>query len=191
MKESITLTLQRGPTIQASATKSGRRRPSRQFSRIWKLLQECTGRCYIEDIKQVDVTETFVQALRAKEYSRQTIFDRYARIVSFLKFCSKKFACKRVVELGDGPPGPKPKYDVDIGKKDPYTDAELTKLFSVCTDEERLLFAFFLGTGAREKEVIYATWKDLESATSAPSKKSGARAVRAPSGKDEDYFVGT
>ena len=88
--------------------------------------------------------------------------DRYARVVSFLKFCSKNYGCKQVVELGDGPPRPKPKYDSDIGKKDPYTDTELTKLFSVCTDEERLVFAFFLGTGAREKEVIYATWKDLE-----------------------------
>jgi integrase len=127
-----------------------------------ELLLECTGRSYIEDIGQADVTETFVQALRAKEYSRQTVFDRYARVVSFLKFCSKKFGCKRVVELGDGPPRPKPKYDVDIGKKDPYTDAELSTLFTVCSHEERLLFAFFLGTGAREKEVIYATWKDLD-----------------------------
>jgi len=175
-----------------------------------ELLQECTGRSHIEEINQTDVTETFVQALRTKGYSRQTVFDRYARVVSFLKFCAKKYGCKRVVELGDGPPRPKPKYDSDIGKKDPYTDMELTKLFSVCTDEERLLFAFFLGTGAREKEVIYSTWKDLDlehrlfhirskermgfltkdrSSRSVPFNQELANALRVWKGKSDSLFV--
>jgi hypothetical protein len=50
-----------------------------------------------------NILEKFVSALREKGYCRQTVFDRYARIVSFLKVCSKKFGTKRVVELNDGP----------------------------------------------------------------------------------------
>jgi len=43
----------------------------------------------------------------------------------------------------------------------PYSDAELTTLFAVCERDERLLFQFFLGTGAREQEVQHAEWTDL------------------------------
>ena len=126
------------------------------------LLQETTGRIYVDDIQQSDVTEGFVGALREKGYSRQTVFDRYARVVSFLKFCSKKFGIGRVVELNDGPARPRPKNDQDLSKKDPYTEQELNTLFSKSSREEKLLWKFYLDTGAREKEVIYATWKDLD-----------------------------
>jgi integrase len=127
-----------------------------------QFLQEATGRVYVEDIQQSDVTQDFIQALRDKGYARQTVFDRYARVVSFLKFCSKRFGTKRVVELNDGPARPRPKNDVDFSKKDPYTEQELNTLFSKSSREEKLLWKFFLDTGAREKEVIYATWKDLD-----------------------------
>jgi len=127
-----------------------------------QFLQEATGRVYVEDIQQSDVTEEFVQALQGKGYSRQTVFDRYARVVSFLKFCSKRFGTKRAVELNDGPARPRPKNDVDFSKKDPYTEQELNTLFSNSIREEKLFWKFCLDTGAREKEVIYATWKNLD-----------------------------
>jgi len=44
-------------------------------------------------------------------------------------------------------------------KNDPY---ELKKFFAVCDDEERLRFMFFLHTGAREKEVSSAMFRDLD-----------------------------
>ena len=127
-----------------------------------ELLEQATGRSYLEDLKQADILEKFVSALREKGYSKQTVFDRYARVVSFLKFCSTKFGTKRVVELNDGPSRPRPKHDEDFSKKDPYTEAELNILFRKSTPDERLLWKFFLDTGAREKEVIYATWKDVD-----------------------------
>ena len=127
-----------------------------------ELLERATGRSYVEDLKQADILEKFVSALREKGYSKQTVFDRYARVVSFLKFSSTKFGTKRVVELNDGPSRPRPKHDEDFSKKDPYTEAELNILFRKSKPDERLLWKFFLDTGAREKEVIYATWKDVD-----------------------------
>ena len=132
-----------------------------------QFLQEATGRGYVEDIQQSDVTEDFIQALRDKGYARQTVFDRYARIVSFLKFCAKRFGTKRVVELNDGPARPRPKNDVDFSKKDPYTEQELNTLFSNSSREEKLLWKFCLDTGAREKEVIYCHVEGLGSGAQA------------------------
>jgi integrase/recombinase XerD len=43
-----------------------------------------------------------------------------------------------------------------------YNNSELDKLFRVMSADEKLLFNFFLGTGCREKEVVYASWKDLD-----------------------------
>ncbi len=43
-----------------------------------------------------------------------------------------------------------------------YTGKELRRFFEACDRRERVLFEFFLGTGFREKEVQYATWKDID-----------------------------
>ena len=42
-----------------------------------------------------------------------------------------------------------------------YTQSDLDALFAACTPNERLLFEFFLYTGAREGEVMHAEWADL------------------------------
>lgn len=42
---------------------------------------------------------------------------------------------------------------------------ELGDLFSKCNAIERLTFQFFLGTGCREREVAFATWKDVDLTT--------------------------
>jgi hypothetical protein len=42
-----------------------------------------------------------------------------------------------------------------------YTDADLTKFFAVCSDDEGALFSTFLMTGLREQEVMYLFWTDL------------------------------
>jgi integrase/recombinase XerD len=43
-----------------------------------------------------------------------------------------------------------------------YRDDELQKLFAVTDPEEQLLYNFFLATGAREQEIQYATWSDVD-----------------------------
>jgi integrase len=44
---------------------------------------------------------------------------------------------------------------------DAYTEDELRALFAAANDNERLIFQFFLGSGARESEVAYACWSDI------------------------------
>jgi integrase/recombinase XerD len=43
-----------------------------------------------------------------------------------------------------------------------YTPEELDALFAVMNADERLLFNFYLATGCREREVMFASWKDLD-----------------------------
>jgi integrase len=43
-----------------------------------------------------------------------------------------------------------------------YRDDELQKLFAMADPEEHLLFSFFLATGAREQEIQFATWSDVD-----------------------------
>jgi integrase len=43
-----------------------------------------------------------------------------------------------------------------------YRPDELKALFAVATPEEWILFQFFLCTGAREQEVMYAEWNDVD-----------------------------
>jgi integrase/recombinase XerD len=58
----------------------------------------------------------------------------------------------------------------DVTVKVKYTDKkvrayrpdELNKLFAASTLEEWALFQFFLGTGARDQEVMFATWDDID-----------------------------
>lgn len=43
-----------------------------------------------------------------------------------------------------------------------YGSDELDKLFAAVNSGERLRYNFFLGSGCRDKEVTYASWKDLD-----------------------------
>src|SRR5260370_21571794 len=43
-----------------------------------------------------------------------------------------------------------------------YPNEEIVTLFSAMTDEEKVRYLFFLHTGCREQEVMYATWDDVD-----------------------------
>lgn len=43
-----------------------------------------------------------------------------------------------------------------------YSEDEIKKLLAAADDEERLLFQFFLYSGAREQEVQFACWDDID-----------------------------
>ena len=43
-----------------------------------------------------------------------------------------------------------------------YTQEEMRKFFAACTDDERLLFQFFLCTGFRDQEVVHLMWPDID-----------------------------
>jgi integrase len=116
---------------------------------------------YLEEITTVDVAGHFVDRLRAHGLAKQTIYDRYMKVVSFLKWCEKTYGVKRVAEMGDGPQ--KPKHSGDAGtNRDPYTAEHLKALDAASTEDERLYWKFFLMTGAREREMTTCEWPDLD-----------------------------
>jgi len=112
------------------------------------------------DVKAV--AETFVGRLEAKGYSQQTVHDKFANVVSFLKWAEAEYGVKRQVTLKDGPAKPRISGNSDAGKKDPYTKEELDALNRVSTEDERLIWMFLLQTGCREQEWAHAEWSDLD-----------------------------
>jgi integrase len=58
-----------------------------------------------------------------------------------------------------------PKDELPTAEAEPaiaYTPDELDKLFGVMNDDEKLLFNFFLASACREREITYASWKDID-----------------------------
>jgi integrase len=116
---------------------------------------------YLEEITLIDVAGHFVDKLRAQGLAKQTVYDRYMKVVSFLKWAEKTYGVKRVAEMGDGPQ--KPKHSGDAGtNRDPYTREHLKALDASSSEEEKLYWKFFLMTGAREREMTTCEWPDLD-----------------------------
>jgi integrase len=50
---------------------------------------------------------------------------------------------------------------VQTDEATPYSEGDLKKLFAPMDEQETLLFKFFLHTGARDREVTFAPWSDI------------------------------
>ena len=90
----------------------------------------------------------FVGYLRREGLGDRTIHNRVGEVVTFLRHFGIKEVTLRV------------KYVEQ--KVRAYRPDELKALFAVADPEEWLLFQFFLCTGAREQEVMYAEWNDVD-----------------------------
>jgi integrase len=111
--------------------------------------QSCTKQ-RLSDITRKDLLTFSVYCRDELELSPRTVFNKFARIVAFLR--ANKI---RVHENGDAPKFVEEEPEV-------YEKEELKKFFAVCDDQERLWFEFFLMTGMREQEVMFAYWKDVK-----------------------------
>jgi integrase len=120
------------------------------LKQVLDLFKEVVGRNYLEDIKRSDIMDKFVGALQEQGLADRTIYHRFACLISFLKFYDLK-----VVTLRDAPSY----VEQEIRT---YSQSDLDALFAACDSDERLLFEFFLYTGAREQEVMHAEWPDLQ-----------------------------
>jgi integrase/recombinase XerD len=119
------------------------------LKQVLELFQRICPRRYLEDIKRADVMDKFVGALQEAGLSDRTVYHRFACLITFLKAHDV-----RIVTLKDAP-----RYvqqDIRV-----YQQSDLDALFAACTPDERLLFKFFLYTGARDGEVSHAEWDDL------------------------------
>jgi len=90
---------------------------------------------------------TYLENEKAAE--PKTIHNKTGVVFQMLKSAGVPAPSKRI-EL--------PTVEEEIAE--PYTKADLKKLFEQMTDEEMVRYTFFLDTACREKEVAHATWDD-------------------------------
>jgi integrase len=77
----------------------------------------------------------------------------------------------------------KPQYDEP--EVEAYSPEELAALFAAATPEERMLFEFFLGTGFREQEVMFCSWRNVDSSGKVVAVKSKPELGFRPKDKQE------
>ncbi|HEX3542961.1 MAG TPA: tyrosine-type recombinase/integrase, partial [Candidatus Acidoferrum sp.] len=97
-----------------------------------------------------DVLRKYKKFMEAEGYAGKTI-DTRLNIVSFLL---KKNGISARIPRDEMP-------TVETDPATPYSEADLKKLFAEMDEEETLLFKFFLATGARDREVTFASWADI------------------------------
>lgn len=104
---------------------------------------------FLSDITRKDLISFSAYCRDELELSPRTVFNKFARVVAFLKAHKIK-----VHETGDAPRFVEEEPEI-------YEREDLDALFASCDVEERLWFEFFLCTGMREQEVMHTYWKDV------------------------------
>jgi integrase/recombinase XerD len=102
---------------------------------------------HLDEITVADL-KAFVVWLKTQGLSDRTIDNRIGEVVTFLRANDIK--------------GVTLKHKYVEKKVKAYHPDELKALFAAATSEERITFQFFLVTGAREQEVMHATWNDID-----------------------------
>jgi integrase len=110
---------------------------------------------FVGDLATSDALDAYLETLEADEFEKKTIHNKMGVVFSLLKDYVKETGVEyasRLVSVAK-PVKQKPRA---------YPDVEIKKLFEEMTEEEWERYAFFLSTGCREQEVMYATWDDLD-----------------------------
>ena len=105
---------------------------------------------YLDDI-DADTLRKFREHMARKGHSGKTQHNRLLTVI----FMLKKNGIKNPLGWDEFP-------TVEVEAAVPFESGELKKLFDTMTDEDRIRYRFFLGTGAGEQEVSFATWADLD-----------------------------
>jgi integrase/recombinase XerD len=99
----------------------------------------------------VDVLREYKNEMERQGYSTKTLDTR----MNYAAQMMKKFGIKPRIPADEMP-------EVEVEPPEPFSDETVKALLAACDDEERVLFRFFLGTGAREAEVTFASWSDVD-----------------------------
>lgn len=112
-------------------------------------LESCK-KLHVKEIQRQDLLEFQTYLRDKKKLTPRTVWNKFSNVMSFLKMND----VRGLVKKNDWP-----RYTED--EPEVYDRAELDKFFAACDAAERLCFEFFLMTGLREQEVMYATWDDV------------------------------
>lgn len=113
----------------------------------------CSKR-FAHQIEKRDVL-VYIDFLRNEGYADHTVFNRYRRVTSFLKWAGVKE--EQLPDKRDKKPT-RPKHEPES-----YTLEEATKLIASCENPRNALtFELMLKTGLREREVAYLEWWNID-----------------------------
>lgn len=105
---------------------------------------------YLDEIGADDL-RGYMDFMHKKGHQGKTQYNRVLTVLFLLK--------------RNGIPNPLPWDDMPTIEEDPaipYTSDELKAVFAAMDEEERMRYTFFLGTAARDQEVKFAAWTDID-----------------------------
>jgi integrase len=111
--------------------------------------ESCTKE-YVEEIDRRDMLRFSAFLRDEKDQGDRSTYNKFESIMTFLKTVGRS----KFVNKNDWPVYTEEEVDT-------YTESDLDKLYKVCLPEERLWWEFFLKTGWREQEVIYAACRNV------------------------------
>jgi integrase/recombinase XerD len=121
------------------------------YKRALDMLVSANPGCdFVQDLERRNLMVNFIRAMKEAGLGDRTQNNLFGAIVTFLHAQGHP-----VVTRKDAP-------DYTETEIETYSAEELGQLFGACTSAERLVFQFFLGTGCREREVMFAAWKDVD-----------------------------
>jgi integrase/recombinase XerD len=120
------------------------------YSTALHYFQESCSKIFIEDIDRKDLLKFSAFLRDEKKQAPRSVYNKFENVMSFLK----ANGIRGLVGKNDWP-----RYTEE--EPEIYEPEQLERLFAICTTEERLWFEFFLMTGCREQEVMYAYWSDI------------------------------
>jgi integrase/recombinase XerD len=115
-----------------------------------KELQEVCAKPSLEEVDRKDLVR-FMGHLKAKGHSPRTVANRVRDVKVFFLNRAVRWPLLK---------SDQPRFTEKVVSA--YTKEEIRALMSAAAQEEYELFQFFLCTGCREKEVQYATWRDVD-----------------------------
>lgn len=120
------------------------------YKRALEMLVACSGCNFVTDLSRRSIMVHFIKAMKDAGLADRTQNNLFGAVVTFLHANGHP-----VVTRKDAPSYTETEIET-------YTDVELASFFAACTPVESLTFEFFLNTGCREREVEFATWKDID-----------------------------
>jgi integrase/recombinase XerD len=121
----------------------------------WELnrFKTVCGKTYLRDIDREDIF-SYWHSFKAEGAAPRTIYNRIQSLLTFLSNRGITGLLKK---------NEMPKFDEkDVDFYGETNPSELPKFFAACDPEERLAFRFFLYSGCREREVMFACWADID-----------------------------
>jgi integrase/recombinase XerD len=109
----------------------------------------------LEDIDRMDLLKFCAFLRDEKKQAPRSVCNKFESLMAFLK----ANGIRGLAGKNDWP-----RYTGE--EPEMYEKEELSKLFAACDAEERLWYEFFLMTGMREQEVMFAYWSDVNFAAS-------------------------